>query len=164
LKNLYFLFLVFFCLQSQFLFSNQADTLRLIWGYSHIPLTADSVVNVYDFILHDVPSSHMTNDWIVKLTDVWGYTVEGQLSTTNIQDIINPSNYFNAYPNPSFDYLTLEYGGSFESNIINIINNQGQLMITKELENSGEIVDISKLSSGIYLVSFNDIIIKIIKN
>ena len=31
MKNLYFLFLVFFCLQSQFLYSNQADTLRLIW-------------------------------------------------------------------------------------------------------------------------------------
>ncbi|MDG1796998.1 MAG: tetratricopeptide repeat protein [Flavobacteriales bacterium] len=31
MKNLYFLFLVFFCLQSQFLYSNQADSLRLIW-------------------------------------------------------------------------------------------------------------------------------------
>lgn len=31
MKNLFFLLLVFFCLQSQFLYSNQADTLRLIW-------------------------------------------------------------------------------------------------------------------------------------
>jgi tetratricopeptide (TPR) repeat protein len=31
LKNLYFLLIVFFCLQNQFLYSNQADTLRLIW-------------------------------------------------------------------------------------------------------------------------------------
>ena len=144
--------------------SPHRDTNLIIWGYSHIPLTADSVVNVYDFVLQDVPSSHMTNDWIVKLTDVWGYTVEGQLSPTNIQDIIHPSTYFRAYPTPSFDYLTLEYSGSFKSNVVNIINNQGQLMITKELENSGELVDISVLSSGIYLVSFNDVIIKIIKN
>ena len=31
MKNLYFLLLVFLTLNSQYLYSNQADTLRLIW-------------------------------------------------------------------------------------------------------------------------------------
>lgn len=52
------------------------------YGFTHIPILADSVVHVYDFILHDVPPSHLTSDWVVRLSDVWGYTVEGSINPT----------------------------------------------------------------------------------
>ncbi|MCH2021986.1 MAG: T9SS type A sorting domain-containing protein [Saprospiraceae bacterium] len=141
------------------------DTNLLIWGYSHIPLTADSVVNVYDFILLDVPSTHATNDWIVKLTDVWGYTVEGQLSVTNSEDRFNPnpSFYFYIYPNPTADLLTIKYSGTLASNIVEIHNINGKLILVEKISKNGEQIDISKLNQGLYLISFNGVSARFLK-
>ena len=77
------------------------DTSLIIYGYYHIPLSADSVVNVYDFLLSDVPTVHQTNDWIVKLTDVWGYTVQGQFSGGKYSEFRCLHSKFKVYPNPT---------------------------------------------------------------
>jgi len=63
------------------------DANLAMYGFEHIPLTADTVVNVYDFMLEDVPPAHLLEDWVVKLTDVWGYTVEGTLAVLPVEFI-----------------------------------------------------------------------------
>ena len=59
--------------------SPQRDTNVTQYGYTHIPITHDSVAFVYDFIVKNISPSHQSQNFKVKLSDVWGYTVEAQL-------------------------------------------------------------------------------------
>jgi len=47
------------------------------YGYNHIPITADSIAFVYDFVVQNLNPNHSIGNFKVKLSDVWGYTVEG---------------------------------------------------------------------------------------
>lgn len=138
------------------------DTNITFYKYPHIPLSADSVVNVYDFILEDVPSNHVVNNWVVKLTDVWGYSVEGQLSNTNDKDIGNSYSKFKVYPNPNSGFLTLKFSGFFEPYLLKIHNIYGQLVMTKRTDLNR--IDISKLNNGIYFITLNNETVRFLKN
>lgn len=130
------------------------DTNLLIYGYPHIPLSADSVVNVYDFILMNVPSIHITNNWSVKVTDVWGYTVEGHLGITNIQNTILSYKGFKLYPNPTSNLLILECDLSNEKKYLTLYNNAGELVKKIRHKQSRQSIDISLLPPGPYIISF----------
>ena len=64
---------------AQYPASPQRDTNLVQYGYTHIPITHDSVAFVYDFVVKNISPSHKTEDFIIKLSDIWGYTVEAQL-------------------------------------------------------------------------------------
>ena len=144
--------------------SPNRDTNLAMYGYPHIPLTADSVVNVYDFMLEGVPSGHNVNDWVVKVTDVWGYTVEGSLSSTDIEELNSSEVDFKIYPNPASDVISFEFEGGNEINFVSISTITGELMLTKKLKNSGDTIDVSQLSNGVYLITINGKTVKFIKN
>ncbi len=57
------------------------------------------------------------------------------------------NNKINIYPNPANDKLNIDIE---EKAFIEIINVQGQILETKSLVNKTNVLDISKLSSGIY--------------
>jgi hypothetical protein len=57
------------------------------------------------------------------------------------------------YPNPAKDNLFIEYPEQQTSATFQIININGELMINSEMHTDKEIVDISKFSPGIYVVS-----------
>ena len=59
------------------------DTNVANYGFFHIPILVDSVSHLYDFMLHHVPFTHNTKDWVVKLSDVWGNVVEGVTDCSN---------------------------------------------------------------------------------
>lgn len=142
--------------------SPDRDTNLLMYGYTHIPLTADSVVNVYDFILEDVPSNHSMSDWVIKLTDVWGYTVEGQMSSTKVQDLkVGPYN-LEVFPNPTSSILTVKFDSKKDGEGISIINSQGKRLIYKNIK-SGESIDVSYLSSGVYMITMEGEFIRFVK-
>lgn len=56
-----------------------------IYGYPHIPITDDGISYVYDFLIKNISPTHLQNDFIVKLSDVWGYTVEAQFITLPVE-------------------------------------------------------------------------------
>lgn len=60
----------------------QRDTNLATYIYPHFPITENSVSNVYDFVIENLPPSTINDNYIVKLSDVWGYTVEGNLGET----------------------------------------------------------------------------------
>ena len=138
------------------------DTSLIIYGYYHIPLSADSVVNVYDFLLEDVPTVHQTNDWIVKLTDVWGYNVQGQFSGANIQNFDKAHSKFKVYPNPTSDFLMLDLNKKNEYSCVEIYNLYGQLVLSQTLDKTNKI-DIRKLNSGIYFITLNNKTVRFVK-
>lgn len=137
------------------IFPNSAhrDTNLQVYGYSHIPLSADSVVNVYDFVLEHVPNTHLTNDWIIKLTDVWGYTVQGQFSGVNTQNMEDLTPKLKIYPNPASNFLMIDLNKEFESSIVKIHNIYGKMVFSERITENK--IDISKLNNGIYFISLN---------
>ncbi len=75
--------------------------------------------------------------------------------TANVSDIIN------TYPNPVNDKLTVEYAlleEGYNSGIINIYNSMSQLVKSVPInKKSGiEFIDVSDLSSGIYLITIGN--------
>ena len=142
--------------------SPHRDTNIMIYGYSHIPLSADSVVNVYDFVLEHVPNTHLTNDWIIKLTDVWGYTVQGQFSGVNTQNMEGLAPKLKIYPNPVSNFLIIDLDKKNELSIVKIYDIYGQTAIAERITENK--INVSKLNSGIYFISMNGLTAGFIKN
>mgnify|MGYP001349606428 FL=1 len=142
--------------------SPHRDTNIMIYGYSHIPLSADSVVNVYDFVLEHVPNTHLTNDWIIKLTDVWGYTVQGQFSGVNTQNMEGLAPKLKIYPNPVSNFLIIDLDKKNELSIVKIYDIYGQTAIAERITENK--INVSKLNSGIYFISLNGLTAGFIKN
>lgn len=141
--------------------SPHRDTNIMIYGYSHIPLSADSVVNVYDFVLEHVPNTHLTNDWIIKLTDVWGYTVKGQFSGVNTQNMEGLAPKLKIYPNPVDNFLMIDLDKKNELSIVKIYDIYGQIEIAERITENK--INVSKLNSGIYFISMNGLTARFIK-
>ena len=141
--------------------SPHRDTNTQIYGYTHIPLSADSVVNVYDFVLEHVPNTHLTNDWIIKLTDVWGYTVQGQFSGVNTQNMEGLAPKLKIYPNPVDNFLMIDLDKKDELSIVKIYDIYGQIAIAERITENK--INVSKLNSGIYFISLNGLTAGFIK-
>ena len=141
--------------------SPHRDTNTQIYGYTHIPLSADTVVNVYDFVLEHVPNTHLTNDWIIKLTDVWGYTVQGQFSGVNTQNMEGLAPKLKIYPNPVDNFLMIDMDKKDELSIVKIYDIYGQIAIAERITENK--INVSKLNSGIYFISLNGLTAGFIK-
>ena len=124
-------------------------------------LTADSVVNVYDFVLEHVPNTHLTNDWIIKLTDVWGYTVQGQFSGVNTENMEVLAPKLKIYPNPVSNFLMIDLNNKNELSIVKIYDIYGQIAIAERITKNK--INVSSLNSGIYFISINGLTAGFIK-
>ena len=67
--------------------SPNRDTSLALYGYSHLPITHDSVSFVYDFMVKNLSPTHNLGRFKVKVSDVWGYAVEGDFTTVGIDSI-----------------------------------------------------------------------------
>jgi len=89
-----------------------------------------------------------------------------QNNITN-EDITNPSNLVNIYPNPSKDVFYIHFNSNNVSGKITIFNYLGNTILNKKLTKNDFEIDLSDYPAGIYLVKFvsNNIIYnhKIIK-
>ncbi|WP_262502700.1 S8 family peptidase [Polaribacter tangerinus] len=97
-------------------------------------------------------SPTLNNTWGVGKINAYDAikSIEQTLSTEQT----NQSLPVNLYPNPTKDYLYFDNTiTKFES--INVINVLGVKLIEKELDvNNTNIIDVSKLQNGIYLIEF----------
>ncbi len=71
--------------------------------------------------------------------------------------IFNKNNYFNIYPNPSNGIIMIELKDINAVNEINVFDQQGKLIFTKNnlINNELLTIDLSKFAKGLYLVKFN---------
>jgi hypothetical protein len=56
------------------------------------------------------------------------------------------------YPNPAHDFITLKIQKQLQNPIVDIININGQLIHSCRIQNNQNRLDISALSSGVYMV------------
>lgn len=96
----------------------------------------------------------------------YNYTKKGGLSVRCFKDLsvdindINNNNQIKIYPYPATNNLTIETNSN---TIIEIFNVQGQIVKTLNTSNTKTIIDISKLSSGVYAMKIkkdNGIIVR----
>ncbi|MFK7923473.1 MAG: T9SS type A sorting domain-containing protein [Bacteroidia bacterium] len=132
--------------------SPQRDGLPL-YGYDHHPILNDSIAFVYDFMIKNLPPSHNPDSFKVKLSDVWGYVVEGGIeSSTAIENRLATNQDFSLFPNPTQGRLTLSFESSGQSRKIELIDMQGAKVWVRESRQATEELDISDLPQGIYLL------------
>ncbi len=67
------------------------------------------------------------------------------------------------YPNPLESNLTIEIEG-VENQNYSIVNNVGQIVAKGQISNSKQVVDVSHLNPGIYLLKLDDSFVKLIKD
>lgn len=129
--------------------SPQRDNDLNTYVFSHFPITNDEIVHVYDFIIEDLPSGFNNQNFMVKLSDVWGYTVEGNLNTLsssqNLKEVVR------VFPNPSVEKINLVFKKTGERTI-DIYTISGKRVLNKRLNSKEVQIDISHLSDGIYFM------------
>lgn len=127
--------------------SPQRDDDLSTYIYSHFPITENSVSYVYDFVIENLPTSIVNDDFVIKLSDVWGYTVEG-----NSEADANQLNSIKIYPNPTTNQVTIQTDEN--DNIINIelYNILGKYLKTIHTNSSKEILNLNYFASGLYFL------------
>jgi len=84
--------------------------------------------------------------------DHFGFRITGANTTTSVEEIKKHPR-FNIYPNPTYDYITIEILSN-QKQSIRIYSASGRLLLSKET--SGELlIDVSAWSRGIYFISLN---------
>lgn len=113
----------------------------------------------YNYVIEEVPEGLYNYNILVK--DAENTTQEGEVSL--VEEMIIKLNYmvnvdeiasseFNVFPNPAQNLIKLEVN---EEGIANIFDVNGQLMISTSIEAGENTIDVSKLTSGLYLIRIN---------
>lgn len=130
--------------------SPQRDTNLTRYGYQHFPIEYDSIGYVYDFMVKNLSPSHQKEDFMVKLSDVWGYVVEGASSTVSINN--EPQNkMINVYPNPVEDELNIIFHQD-GLKTVSLYDIFGRLIWTKQSRLSTDSFDMGDHPTGVYLL------------
>lgn len=130
--------------------SPNRDTNIALYGYQHVPITIDSVAYVYDFMVKGLSPAHQKEDFIIKLSDVWGYTVEGTFSVTST--IHEPSNRMaKVYPNPVIDEVNIIFAQDGPKTVT-LFDMFGRLILSKESDQATASFRIGGHPKGVYLL------------
>jgi len=69
----------------------------------------------------------------------------------SVYDFLSPE-HFNLYPNPSNNFSILDFGNNFiDANLI-LLDYQGKVIFQDKIQNNSHKIDVSNLTSGIYLL------------
>jgi len=83
-------------------------------------------------------------------------TTATNVTATATKENVNPNFTINLFPNPAGDQLNVWVEGVHEKTEIKVYNLMGKLVMQQESGNTLTQLNISKLSSGFYLVKVND--------
>ncbi|MDB4286154.1 T9SS type A sorting domain-containing protein [bacterium] len=134
--------------------SPQRDANLALYNYNHIPITHDSIVFVYDFIVTNLPPSHNKDSFIVKVNDVWGYTVEGSFnSPTAVDNPVSENENIHLFPNPTTGRLKISFEKEIPARKIDLFDIYGMKVSTLFTRKPEAQLDISYLPEGIYFLS-----------
>ena len=85
---------------------------------------------------------------------------QNNLETFSVND--NQYSLFNFYPNPVIDFIYLRSNFNKKEKYL-IVDNLGQIVLSGEIKSNLEIIDLSNLSNGMYMLKVKNYTFKIIK-
>jgi len=146
--------------------SPQRDADLSTYIYPHFPITSDHVGFVYDFVITNLPPSYTNDDFIIKLSDVWGYTVEGSLGGVLGADD-NKLSSIKIYPNPTINQVRINIGENDDLVNVKLFNISGKYLKKLQISGSNKIFKFNDLPSGIYFLKIesknNTEVFKVVK-
>lgn len=89
--------------------------------------------------------------------DLWEYS-----TLTSIETVENNST-ITIYPNPASDFITVKTDAALHGSTYSITNQLGRTVLISKLSNETSIIDISKLSAGIYIFKVGGLTYKLLK-
>ncbi len=126
-----------------------------VWTQYSYPLTLTTAsvgrFGFRYFVEDGGPSGN--NSFIIGIDDV-AYT-----SANAVNQNDKPAAKISTYPNPAVDQITFDFGTALEANAKIIVSNElGQSVMNGQLNKGtkAQIVDISKLASGTYMINVTD--------
>ena len=118
-----------------------------------------------------VPELPMDLRGIANLNDSVKYIVGGMTANQSVTDKVYKLEWnmafldvvankveasFKLYPNPINDQLNISISGNYEVSTVQIFDMSGRLVVEEVLDSKNNIINTSKLNSGIYLVVLKD--------
>lgn len=131
--------------------SPQRDADLATYGYAHIPITYDSVAYVYDFVIDDISSQHFQDDWVVRVSDVWGYTVEGTFDPTGAVGVQEEARV-RYFPNPATDQLSIAVDKAGAKTIL-LFDVTGRQVLHSTSKDRETTLNLSTLGTGLYVLA-----------
>jgi hypothetical protein len=101
-----------------------------------------------------------TYDFTVRSTDWTGHVVEQVHTLSIIDTVLNVATLLsndmeiNVFPNPTTSSLSVGHG-KIHVQAIGITNMKGQCILSKSMSSSDELIDVSSLSAGVYVLHIN---------
>ena len=136
------------------------------YSFNNLPLGSYNIyVDIPNFGMDSVigitlstgnPTS-ATNNYYVDTNKIYVDT----LKINSVQQTTLPKNKFNVYPNPVKNFITLQ--SETELGTITVYNSIGEAVLQTKSKNKVELIDLTKLSSGLYLVQAQGTFIKLYK-
>lgn len=94
----------------------------------------------------------------------WFSITSGYKSAGEDFNQVFEANHLKLYPNPANDYLYLEISEDAFNSTIEIVDITGKRVISAPVINTFELIDISALSKGVYIIRINNLQKQFIKN
>jgi len=124
---------------------NQQDELNLNY------LDATGNPNLLCIQVDDEVAALNNPNWFKDFTTSYSQNCSTlSIDDSTIKDLIS------VYPNPSKDLLNIEFFRSFIDAKATIFDTQGKHLISKNLDSNNGFIDVSKLESGIYLLTIEN--------
>jgi hypothetical protein len=91
--------------------------------------------------------------YAVQVTNSYGCVVTSDMITVNVGvEEIALENQLNVYPNPVADVLNVQWKNTNESATLSIRDLSGRLVLSERVANGNAVLELSKLSSGNYIL------------
>ena len=115
--------------------------------------------------LIDINNKNVNGIWKLKVVDVLvgngGQINSFSLNFCNVSPSLSTNDFdknkFNIYPNPSSNFINVEFNNAIDNNKIFVFDMQGRNIIEVNVSNGSTIIDISTLQSGVYFIKSNSI-------
>ncbi|MEM7036940.1 MAG: T9SS type A sorting domain-containing protein [Bacteroidota bacterium] len=134
--------------------SPQRDTNLTLYNYTHFPITHDSVAYVYDVVVHDLPMGHDPDSFVVRMSDVWGYTVQGDFGIGSGVEV-DKAQEMRLLPNPTTGTARLQIEETNLFGRCTVTDLSGKTIWRLRANGEKEIVlPAGEWPAGIYLVRF----------
>ena len=105
---------------------------------------------MYDFLIQNTSPNHNKEDFIIRLSDVWGYTVEGRWAST-ATTVTASQHSIKICPNPVKDDLNLLFAHN-TWRTLRLISTIGQEVWSKKTNQTNLSPNIEQLTAGLYLL------------
>ncbi|WP_340111274.1 T9SS type A sorting domain-containing protein [Maribellus mangrovi] len=150
---------------TEYLSLNETFSLQAIDGQNKIWFTIGSKgiahFNGMDWTYYTTSNSSLPSNNVNQIAidadgTKWIATENGlaslKLAAAVSSELSTEQKSFSFYPNPAHDFISLKIPSDFQSSTVDIINLNGQVLLTFNINNKLNRLDVSKIPAGVYLL------------